>query len=91
MPRSPGGPTAIGRSVDGDAGRGHAVGTPAQFVDLLGTWAEIGVDRFYLQILDLADLDHIELLGGRKVRPQVAMTVAEPRLWPARPSTVRWC
>ncbi len=46
------------------------IGTPAQFVDLLGTWAEIGVDRFYLQILDLADLDHIELIGS-EVLPRV--------------------
>jgi F420-dependent oxidoreductase-like protein len=61
---------AIGRSAEAMRAEGMPIGTPAQFVDLLGTWAEIGVDRFYLQILDPTDLDHIELLG-REVLPQV--------------------
>ena len=46
------------------------VGTPAELVDQLGTWAEIGADRAYLQVLDLADLDHIAFLGA-EVLPQV--------------------
>jgi len=61
---------AIGRSPAAMREGGMPVGTPAQFVDLLGTWAEIGVDRFYLQILDLADLDHIALIGS-EVLPRV--------------------
>jgi F420-dependent oxidoreductase-like protein len=61
---------AIGRSAEGMRAEGMPIGTPAQFVDLLGGWAEIGVDRFYLQILDLADLDHIALIGA-DVLPQV--------------------
>jgi hypothetical protein len=39
-------------------------------VELLGHWAGIGVDRFYLQILDLSDLDHIALWGS-EVLPHV--------------------
>jgi len=61
---------AIGRTPESMQEGGMPIGTPTQFVDLLGAWAEIGVDRFYLQILDLADLEHIELFGAQ-VLPQV--------------------
>jgi F420-dependent oxidoreductase-like protein len=47
-------------------------GTVAQVVDQLGTWQErTGLSRFYLQILDLADLDHLELIAA-EVAPQLA-------------------
>ncbi|TAK70201.1 MAG: LLM class F420-dependent oxidoreductase [Actinomycetota bacterium] len=46
-------------------------GTPNQLVDRLGRFAEIGVSRVYLQMLDLADLDHLELVASQ-VAPQVA-------------------
>jgi hypothetical protein len=36
-------------------------------VSRLEEWAETGVERVYLQVLDLDDLDHIELIG-RDVR-----------------------
>lgn len=44
--------------------REHGVaGTVAEAVDRLGALAEMGVQRLYLQVLDLADLDHLELVA----------------------------
>ncbi len=46
-------------------------GTPAQIVDQLGRWQEqAGVTRVYLQLLDLADLDQLELAAA-EVAPQL--------------------
>jgi F420-dependent oxidoreductase-like protein len=45
-------------------------GTPAELVDKIGQFAEIGTQRIYLQLLDLSDLDHLELVA-REVLPQV--------------------
>jgi F420-dependent oxidoreductase-like protein len=45
-------------------------GTPAQVVDRLHRWSEAGAERAYLQVLDLADLDHIRLLAA-EVLPHV--------------------
>ena len=61
---------AIGRSVDEMAESGLC-GTPDQIVDKIGRFAEAGASRLYLQVLDLSDLDHLELLATR-VMPQVA-------------------
>ena len=41
-----------------------------QVVDTLGRWAEIGSQRTYLQMLDLADLDHLDLIAS-EVMPQI--------------------
>lgn len=60
---------AIGR----DAGelRANALGgSPAQVVDRLSELAGHGVTRVYLQVLDLHDLDHLELVAS-EVAPQV--------------------
>jgi F420-dependent oxidoreductase-like protein len=38
-------------------------GTPAEILDKLATYAEQGVERFYLQVLDLADLDQLRLVA----------------------------
>ena len=46
------------------------VGTPDEIVDRIGTFAELGATRFYLQVLDLHDLDHLELIAS-EVMPQV--------------------
>jgi alkanesulfonate monooxygenase len=40
-----------------------AAGSPAEVLDKIATYAEAGVDRLYLQLLDIADLDHLALLG----------------------------
>jgi alkanesulfonate monooxygenase len=39
-------------------------------VDQLGALAALGVARVYLQVLDLRDLDHLELIAST-VMPQV--------------------
>ncbi|MGK5638707.1 LLM class F420-dependent oxidoreductase [Streptomyces sp. URMC 126] len=54
---------AIGREVDELKANGLA-GSPAEVVDKIGRYAEIGASRVYLQILDLDDLDHLELVSG---------------------------
>ena len=58
---------AIGQDA---AGSSPLAGTPAQLVDAIGTFAEAGATRMYLQVLDLHDLDHLELLAS-EVMPQV--------------------
>ena len=45
-------------------------GTPAEVVDRIGEYAEYGATRIYLQVLDTADLDHLELIAA-EVMPQV--------------------
>jgi F420-dependent oxidoreductase-like protein len=40
------------------------VGSPAQLVDRIGEFAAIGVSRVHLRLIDLADLDHLELIAG---------------------------
>jgi F420-dependent oxidoreductase-like protein len=42
----------------------QAGGTVAEVVDRLGAFAEAGAHRIYLQILDLADLDHLRLIAA---------------------------
>ena len=57
---------AIGRDVDELRTHGVA-GTPAEAVDTLGRFAEAGAERVYLQVLDLADLDHLDLVASEVV------------------------
>jgi F420-dependent oxidoreductase-like protein len=54
---------AIGRG-GGDWRPSDVHGTPAEVVDVLGRYAEAGAQRAYLQVLDLADLDHIDLIAA---------------------------
>ncbi len=62
--------TAIGRQVD--ELREHGLcGTPDEVVAKLATFAEVGADRAYLQILDLDDLDHLALIA-EQVLPHCA-------------------
>lgn len=58
--------TAIGREVD-ELTRNGVTGSPARCVDTLGRYATAGVERVYLQVLDLADLDHLELAAAEIV------------------------
>ena len=60
---------AIAREVDELRDNTPLVGTPGEIVDRLGPFAEAGVQRVYLQVLDLADLDHLELFAS-EVIPQ---------------------
>ena len=58
---------AIGREVDELRANSPLVGTPAEIVDRLETFIEAGVQRVYLQVLDLADLAHVEFFAGEVV------------------------
>jgi F420-dependent oxidoreductase-like protein len=60
---------AIGREVDELRAHGVA-GSPAEAVDILGRYAEAGAERVYLQVLDLSDLDHLDLVAS-EVAPQL--------------------
>ena len=62
-------PTPSARTVDDLRATGLA-GTPAELVDRIGQYAELGSQRMYLQTLDLDDLDHLELVAS-EVMPQV--------------------
>lgn len=53
---------AIGREVD-ELKRNGLAGSPAEVVDKIGRYAEVGTARVYLQILDLGDLDHLALIA----------------------------
>jgi F420-dependent oxidoreductase-like protein len=60
--------TTIGREVDELYTSTPLVGTPGQIVDKLGAFGEAGVQRVYLQVLDMADLDHLELFAEGVVK-----------------------
>lgn len=62
---------AIGRELAELRVNTPLVGTPAEIVDRLGAFAEAGVQRVYLQVLDLSDLDHLELFATEVV-PQLS-------------------
>jgi F420-dependent oxidoreductase-like protein len=55
---------AIGRDVDELRGDSPLAGTPAEIVDRFGPFAEAGVQRVYLQLLDMSDLAHLELFAS---------------------------
>lgn len=70
-------PTVVGRdsaeiarrcaAVGIDPASDHSerlVGTPAQVVDRLGALTELGVDRVYLQTVDMTDLTHLDLIAA---------------------------
>jgi len=53
---------AIGRDVAELRENGLA-GSPAEVLEKLGRFADSGAERFYLQVLDLSDLDHLRLVA----------------------------
>jgi alkanesulfonate monooxygenase SsuD/methylene tetrahydromethanopterin reductase-like flavin-dependent oxidoreductase (luciferase family) len=59
----------IGRDPE-NPGDGSIIGTPAEVVDHLGRLAAAGSHRQYVQILDLTDLDHLDLIAS-EVLPQL--------------------
>ena len=61
---------AIGREAS-ELRENGAAGTPAEVVARLEEFAAKGAERVYLQVLDLADLDHVRLLGS-DVLPHLA-------------------
>ncbi|WP_182880009.1 LLM class F420-dependent oxidoreductase [Microbispora sp. H10949] len=60
---------AVGREV-GELRVNGLAGTPQEVVDKIGRFAEMGAERLYLQILDLDDLEHLELIAT-EVLPHV--------------------
>ncbi|NED94105.1 LLM class F420-dependent oxidoreductase [Phytoactinopolyspora alkaliphila] len=61
---------AIGREPD-EVRRNGLAGTPQEVVDGINQLREHGASRVYLQVLDLSDLDHLELVAA-EVAPHVA-------------------
>jgi F420-dependent oxidoreductase-like protein len=53
---------AIGRDPD-ELRRNGAAGTIDETAATLRRWIDAGIDRIYLQILDLADLEHLDVLA----------------------------
>ncbi|GGZ60567.1 LLM class F420-dependent oxidoreductase [Streptomyces subrutilus] len=53
----------IGRDVDELKANGLA-GSPAEVVEKIGAYEAVGASRVYLQLLDLDDLDHLELISA---------------------------
>ena len=60
---------AIGRSVE-DLKENGVAGSPDEAAEKIAAYAALGSQRIYLQVLDLQDLDHLELIAER-VRPQL--------------------
>jgi F420-dependent oxidoreductase-like protein len=60
---------AIGRKADELADTGLA-GTPDEIVAKINKFADIGAEHLYLQVLDLDDLGHLELIAA-EVLPRV--------------------
>jgi F420-dependent oxidoreductase-like protein len=60
---------AIGRTAD-DLRESGLAGTPDEVAAKIGKFAQLGAEHIYLQVLDLQDLDHLELLAT-EVLPRV--------------------
>ncbi|MGH6656504.1 MAG: LLM class F420-dependent oxidoreductase [Actinocrinis sp.] len=58
---------AIGTTVAQAKAAGYA-GTPGEVVEQLKRYEGIGASRIYLQIMDLGDLDHLELIAAEVAR-----------------------
>lgn len=61
---------AIGREVN-ELKENGLTGSPDEVVEKIGRYAEAGASRVYLQIMDLSDLDHLELISSQ-VQSQLA-------------------
>jgi alkanesulfonate monooxygenase SsuD/methylene tetrahydromethanopterin reductase-like flavin-dependent oxidoreductase (luciferase family) len=62
--------TEVDRRRLAAGGQPRLAGTPARVVDQIGEYLELGVSRLFLQIIDLADLDHLDLIAA-EVAPQL--------------------
>lgn len=60
--------TAISRDVDELRANTPLAGTPGEIVDRLAPFAEAGVQRVYLQLLDTGDLEHLEFFAAEVMR-----------------------
>ncbi|MBI3225909.1 MAG: LLM class F420-dependent oxidoreductase [Mycolicibacterium cosmeticum] len=57
----------IGRELDEMRGNSPTVGTPSEIVDKLSAFTSAGVQRVYLQVLDMSDLDHLEFFASEVI------------------------
>ena len=55
---------AIGRDV-AELRAQQCAGTPAEVLERIETFRALGATRLYLQVLDLSDLDHLELIAAQ--------------------------
>lgn len=55
---------AIGREP-GELRENGVAGTPDEAAATIRRWADAGAERLYLQVLDLADLDHLDLIADQ--------------------------
>jgi F420-dependent oxidoreductase-like protein len=61
----------IGREPAALRAGGGVAGTPDEVAEQLREYAQRGASRFFLQVLDLTDLDHLDLIAA-DVAPQLA-------------------
>jgi F420-dependent oxidoreductase-like protein len=54
---------ALGREP-GELRQNGAAGTPDEVAATIRRWADAGAERLYLQVLDLDDLDHLDLIAS---------------------------
>ena len=59
----------VSREVD-ELKENGLCGTPGEVVERLQSWKSLGAERVYLQILDLQDLEHLDLIAA-EVMPHV--------------------
>lgn len=59
---------AIGRELDEMRGNSPLAGTTSEIVDKLGAFSRAGVQRVYLQVLDMSDLDHLAFFASEVIR-----------------------
>lgn len=45
-----------------------AAGTPDEVVDTIGRYTAVGARRIYLQVMDMSDLDHLDLVASEVAR-----------------------
>jgi alkanesulfonate monooxygenase SsuD/methylene tetrahydromethanopterin reductase-like flavin-dependent oxidoreductase (luciferase family) len=58
---------AIGRDLDELRTNSPLVGTPGEISERLAAFADAGVERVYLQLLDMSDLDHLEFFAAEVI------------------------
>ncbi len=62
--------SAIGRTPEELRAKGGVVGTPGEAIETIHAYASAGATRLFLQVMDLADVDHVELVASA-VAPHV--------------------
>ncbi|MDA3031624.1 MAG: LLM class F420-dependent oxidoreductase [Actinomycetota bacterium] len=54
---------ALGRAP-GELRENGLCGTPAEVAERMRSWRDAGAERLYLQVMDLADLDHLDVIAN---------------------------